>query len=224
MHLLQMPLIMAKIHIYLIYKDFSFMNTMSPLQNACFFLVKVLFNSYLTITLLRFVFQLARADFYNPISQFIVKMTNPLLIPLRKLIPGFIGLDIASIFLLFTLQFFQLLLLFIIKGGALSIQPTFILGLSLWSCGELLDLTIAIYFYAILIFSILSWVSQSSYNPLVLLLLQVINPVLKPIQRYIHPIGGIDLSPWFLIIALQLIVFLCVHPLINYGLQLSLLK
>ena len=68
----------------------------SSLQNTGFFLVKVFFNAYLTVILLRFIFQLVRADFYNPISQFIITITNPLLIPLRKLIPGLMGLDIAS--------------------------------------------------------------------------------------------------------------------------------
>lgn len=196
----------------------------SSLQNTGFFLVKVFFNAYLTVVLLRFIFQLVRADFYNPISQFIITITNPLLIPLRKLIPGLMGLDIAAIFLLFILQLVELLLLLLIKGTAVSIKLAFILGITLWGCGELLDLTITLYFYAILIFAIFSWLPQTGYNPLLLLLIQIINPLLRIIQRYLKPIGGLDLSPWFLIIFLQIIVFLLVHPLINYGIQLSLLK
>ena len=194
---------------------------MSPLQNSAFFLIKVFFNAFLTVALLRFIFQLVRADFYNPISQFILQVTNPLLIPIRKVVPGFMGLDVASILLIFTLQILELVLLLLIKGAVFSLEPAFLLGLLCWSSGELLDLSINIYFYAILMFAILSWVTQASYNPLLLLLLQIINPVLRPIKRYIKPIGGIDLSPWFLIIALQLIVFLCVHPLIGYGASLS---
>ena len=200
------------------------MMTISPLQNTGFFLVKVFFNAYLTVVLLRFIFQLVRADFYNPISQFIVKVTNPLLIPLRKLIPGFMGLDISSMLLLLAIQWLELLFLLLIKGATLSLNLTFFIGLTLWGTGELLDLSITIYFYAILIFAVLSWIPQTGYNPLLLLLVQIINPVLKTIKRYIKPIGGLDLSPWFLIILLQVIIFLVVHPLVNYGIQLSLIK
>ena len=200
------------------------MLALSPLQNTGFFLVKVFFNAYLTVVLLRFIFQLVRADFYNPISQFIVRVTNPLLIHLRKIVPGFMGLDISSLLLLLGIQWLELMFLLLIKGITLTLKPVFFLGITLWGLGELLDLTITIYFYAILIFAILSWVPQSGYNPLVLLLVQIINPILRLIQRYIKPIGGLDLSPWFLIILLQVMVFLLVHPLVNYGVQLCLGK
>jgi YggT family protein len=200
------------------------MLTPSPLQTTSFFLVKVFFNTYLTVVLLRFIFQLVRADFYNPISQFIVRATNPCLIHLRKIVPGFMGLDISSLLLLLILQLVELIFFLLIKGSHLSLSPTFFLGLTLWGIGELLDLTITIYFYAILIFAILSWVPQTGYNPLLLLLVQVINPALRYIQRYIKPIGGLDLSPWFLIILLQVMVLLFVHPLVNYGIQLSLIR
>jgi YggT family protein len=132
------------------------------------------------------------------------------------------GLDISSLLLLLAIQWIELIFLLLIKGAHLALTPAFFLGLTLWGIGELLDLAITIYFYAILIYAVLSWVPQTGYNPLLLLLVQIINPVLRTIQRYIKPIGGLDLSPWFLIILLQVMVFLFVHPCVNYGIQLSL--
>lgn len=197
------------------------MMTSSPLLNTAIYLIKVFFNAYLTIVLLRFIFQMVRADFYNPISQFIVKITNPLLIPIRKIIPGFMGLDLSSLFLLLILQLVELVLLLLIKGATLTLKPLFLAGLTFWGIGELLDLTCSIYLYSIIFFVILSWLPQTGYNPLLILLMQIINPLLIRIQRYIPPIGGLDLSPWFFIIILQVAIFLLVQPLVDYGIQLS---
>ena len=195
---------------------------MSPLQNAGFFLVKVLSNTFLTIVILRLFLQIIRADFYNPISQFIVKLSNPLLMPLRKIIPGFLGLDMASIFLLFILQALELITLLLIKGIPFLSNDLLILGLLIWGVGELLNLIINIYFYCTIILVILSWISQQGYNPLLTLLAQMINPLLRPIKKYIKPIGGIDLSPWIFLIVLQLSIILIIEPLIEYGIRLSL--
>ena len=95
----------------------------NPFQNAGIFLLNTIFGIYITLLLLRFLLQILRADFYNPVCQLLVKITNPLLTPLRRVIPGFFGIDFAAIVLLFILQFVLIYALnFIISGGILSLN------------------------------------------------------------------------------------------------------
>ncbi len=167
------------------------------------FLVSTIIGLYIVIVVLRFLFQVVRADFYNPLSQFVVKATSPLLIPLRRVIPGLFGLDMSALVLAWLLQVLEVFLLVTIKGGQI---PLFIL---LWtSIGQLLSLFLYIYLIAILIQVVMSWINPGSYNPMTALLHQLTEPLLRPARNILPPFSGLDLSPLIVIIAINLLIML----------------
>lgn len=174
---------------------------MSTLAQMAIYLIKTIGSLYLMIVLLRFLLQLVRADFYNPISQGISKATNPLLLPLRRVIPGFYGIDLASLVLALIVQWIMLQLILLIAGYGM-VNP---LTLFAWGIVGILAMLSAIYFWGMLIYIIASWVAPMSGNPALLLLRQIIEPVMAPIRKIIPPLGPIDISPIFLILGLNLI-------------------
>lgn len=178
------------------------------LTNPLVFLVQVVFGLYSLAVLLRFLFQLVRADFYNPLSQFIVRITKPLLNPLRRIIPGWRGWDFASLVLGWLVIALELGLILALKGhGA---QPVIALALAI---PELADLLINIFIGALLIQVILSWVSPGGYNPVVGLIYSLTQPLLRPVQRNLPDMGGLDLSPMVVMIGLYLLKMLAIPPL-----------
>lgn len=180
------------------------------------FLVRTLFGLYIGAIMIRFLLALARADFYNPISQFLVKVTNPPIIPLRRVIPSMMGIDMASLILMLVLQAVEFMLVAAIKG--FGIHP---LGLVILSIGGLLSLLIQIYFFTILIQVILSWVAPGGHNPAISLLYSLNEPLLGRARRILPPIHGFDLSPILVMIILQLLNILATKPIITLGLSLS---
>jgi len=176
--------------------------------NPLIFLVKTLFGLYITIVVIRFLLQWARADFYNPISQFVVKVTSPALRPLRKVIPGYGGMDLSALVLAWLLQAMELAVLSLLLG--LGRNP---LAALFWAVPALLGLFISVFLFAILIRVILSWVNPDPYNPAVALLNRLTDPILVPAQRMIPPIGGIDLSPMVAMVGLVLLEMLLLPPL-----------
>ena len=171
------------------------------LVNAGSYLISTLLGLYIIIVLLRFLLQMVRADFYNPLSQFIVKATNPILKPLRRIIPGFYGLDIASLVLAYMLQVVENFLLFSIRD--IQINPLVLL----WhSVGSLLTLILYIYFFAILVQVIISWVSPGTYNPATALIHHITEPVLRPAKKILPPISGFDLSPILVVIVINIFI------------------
>ncbi len=180
----------------------------SYVGNAATFLIETLFGLYILIVMLRFLLQWARADFYNPVSQFILKATQPPLTPLRKIIPGFAGLDLAAVVFMFTLKFLELWLV----TGLLGIAPQFG-GLAMLSIADLLGLLVNVFVFSILIQVIVSWISPGAYNPVMGLLHSLNEPLLGPARRMIPPISGLDLSPIAVIIFLQLVSMLAVAPI-----------
>jgi len=162
-------------------------------------LIRIIGEIYITIVLLRFILQACRADFYNPISQFITKATNPLLFPLRHVIPGWKGLDFASLVLALILQF---LLECIINTVPLNlILPHFgqLLAISLIA---LISSAIQLYTFALFIIVIISWIAPGSYHPGAMLLYQITEPLLKPIRNILPTTGGLDFSPMLLLLIL----------------------
>ncbi|HIP53256.1 MAG TPA: YggT family protein [Chromatiales bacterium] len=180
----------------------------SYLTNPAVFLIQTLFGLYILVVVLRFLLQLFRADFYNPVSQFIVKATTPVLRPLRRIIPGLAGLDLASIVLAWLLQAVALLLVGMVLG--LGFRP---LGALLWAIPALTELVINIFLYGILIQVILSWIAPASHNPAISLLYTLTEPILRPARRLLPPISGLDLSPMLVLIGLMLLKMLLLPPL-----------
>ena len=172
-------------------------------MSATYFLVETVFNLYLMVVLLRIWLQMARADFYNPFSQFVVKATNPLLIPLRRIIPGFGGLDLAGILLALVIAMAKLSILQILQGK--GFPP--VLGLLIAGAFDMLKQIFSLMFWILIIRAILSWFSQG-YNPFEAVLHQLTEPMLAPIRRILPPMGGLDLSILVLIIGLQFVQLL----------------
>jgi YggT family protein len=177
--------------------------------NPLEFLITTLFSLYILAVMLRFLLGVARADFYNPVSQFLVRITNPLLVPMRKVIPSMGKYDTSALLLMFLLQLLALTIVVLLRGGGVPLA-----ALVLAAIGKLILLLINVYFFAIIIQVILSWVSPGSYNPVNSLLYSLTNPILRPIQRVIPPISGIDLSPLFAILGLQ-VVRMLIMPLLG---------
>jgi len=178
-------------------------------------LIQIVFGSYILAVLLRFLLQWARADFYNPLVQVLVKLTNPPLLPLRRYIPGYRGLDMAAVVLMLLLQLLELLLIAWLFG-----QPVTVSGLLVRALAELLDLLLTVLLWAVIIQAILSWFNPDVRQPVVRLLNQLTEPVLRPARRLLPPFSGLDLSPLLVIIVLQLGRLLLLAPLQDIGLAL----
>jgi YggT family protein len=181
----------------------------SYLTNPIIFLIQTLFGLYILAVLLRFILQWVRADFYNPISQFLVKATNPPLKLMRRIIPGLGGIDLASLVFAWLLKSIEILLIILLSGSTVNLVAPLI-----WAIPELVELVINIFLFAILIQVILSWVSPGSYNPASALLYSLTAPVLRPAQRILPPMGGLDLSPMLVMIGLILLKMLLLPPLL----------
>lgn len=181
----------------------------SYFTNPLEFLISTLFSLYILAVMLRFLLGMVRADFYNPISQFLVKITNPLLVPLRKIIPGTGKIDVAAIILMLVLQLIMLAIIVALRG----VTPP-LLGLLLTAIGTLVILAINVFLFAIIVQVIISWVNPGSYNPVNGLLSSLTAPVMRPIQRLLPPMSGIDLSPLFALIGLQVLKML-IQPLLG---------
>ena len=171
-------------------------------MNATYFLINTIFDLYLMVVLLRLWLQLVRADFYNPFSQFIVKATHPIVGPLRKIIPSIGTLDTATLILAFLVAALKLTVLSMMSGSVYDVT-VLLFGALLVVIKEIFSLM----FWVLIIRAILSWVSQG-YNPVEMVLQQLTDPILAPIRRIIPPLGGLDLSVLFAIIALQFIQIL----------------
>ncbi|KAA6185308.1 YggT family protein [Thiohalocapsa marina] len=176
--------------------------------NPLIFLVKTLFGLYIALVVIRFLLQWARVDFYNPISQFVVRLTSPALRPLRRVIPGYRGMDTASLVLAWLLKAAELAILSLLLG--LDRNPLAALA---WAVPALVGLLISLFLFAVLIRVILSWVNPDPYNPAVELLRRFTDPIMEPAQRLIPPISGIDLSPMVVMIGLVLLEMLLLPPL-----------
>ncbi len=190
----------------------------NPLNNGLLFLVETVFNLYIVIVMLRMLLQLRRAAYLNPVIQFLVKVTNPVLKPLQKILPGFRGLDLAAVALLLILEMVKLSIVAWIRIAEIP----HIGGLALWAVGGLLSLLVNVYFYAILIQVILSWVAPSTQHPATELLYSLTEPLLGRARRIIPPLGGIDISPIPVMIVLQLFVIVLIQPMTNIGISIAL--
>lgn len=182
---------------------------MIGLNTAAVYILQTIGSLYLLIVLLRFILQLVRADFYNPLSQFIVRATHPLLKPLRKVIPSFAGLDLASLVLAILVQLLLMALTLLLLGYELN-NP---LQLLIWSILSVTALFLKVFFFALIISVILSWVAQGSHNSSAMLVNQLCEPLLAPIRRILPSMGGLDLSPIVAFLLLNLIDMLVIRNL-----------
>lgn len=172
-------------------------------MNATHFLINTLFDLYLMVVLLRLWLQLAKADFYNPFSQFIVKATHPIIAPMRRFLPSIGSLDTATLVLALVIGMLKVFVLNLMLGGG----ELYFLGLLISGVLVVLKEVFSLMFWVLIIRALLSWVSQG-YNPIEGVLHQLTEPMLAPIRRILPPMGGLDLSVLVALIALQFVQIL----------------
>ena len=184
-------------------------------NNAGNYLIDTLFSLYIGAVVLRFLFQLLDVDYHNPITQFLVKITAPLLKPLRTILPKTGNLDLASLALALALTIAKFYLKISITG-----QTAQLAGIAVFSIADLLSLILTILLWAMIIRVILSWVNPDPHQPIVRLLIQITEPIMAPARRLIPPIGGLDLSPIAVFMLISLTRMLAVAPLMDFASKL----
>jgi YggT family protein len=168
------------------------------MQSALIFLVKTLTDLYLLTFLLRFIMQWVRASYYNPFAQFVLKVTSPLVVPARRVLPSVAGLDTPTLAVLVVLEIAATWLMLRLLGLSLPIAD-----LLLYSILRLVALTLWFYTVALFIYVVLSWFGDRGMNPMAALLGQILEPLLRPFRRLLPAIGGLDLTPLIVILLLQ---------------------
>jgi len=191
---------------------------MTTLNNAGVFLIGLIFDLYIIILILRLLMQKLGASYHNPFSQLIIKLTDVFVAPMQKIFPGFKGYDFAIVFLILLFELIETLLTFWLR---LRIVPGF-WGAVVISIAMLGDKLINLYFYAIIIRVIMSWVTSLQQSPVVEIVFLITEPIMKPFRRFIPTIAGFDLSPILILVLLQMISVYGFGSLLNLGLRLAL--
>lgn len=189
----------------------------SYVGNAGTFLVETLLGLYIMAMMLRFLFQLVHADFHNPFSQFVVRITDPVLGYFRRFVPNAWGVDLPSVVLLLVLQFLEIWIV-----GALLSEWGNPVGIVVLSVARLLALALQVFTFAIIIHVVMSWLNPHAYNPMVGLLYSLTEPLLGPVRRWVPPVAGLDISPILAIVGLQFISMLFIAPIADLGRRLLL--
>lgn len=184
-------------------------------SNAGVFLIDALFGLYICAVLLRLMFQVVRADFYNPLCQAIVTVTNPVLRPLRRYIPALLTIDTASVLLILALQLINTYLVTLVMGVSPNLG-----GLLVVAVAEIANKTVWILMAAVIAQIVLSWVSPGGYNPVIGVIQALSEPLLRPARGLLPPLGGLDFSAMVVVIGLNLILMLAVAPLRDAGYSL----
>jgi YggT family protein len=173
------------------------------LQQIGAFLIETLFSLYIGAVVLRMLLGYAGANFYNPLSQFLVKITNPVLVPLRRVIPSIGKIDTSAIVLALGLTFIKLLLLSLIIFGSVNL-----IGLFFTSIIDLVTVVIWVYIISFLIQAVMSWVGSAHGNPVAPLINSLTAPILRPIRRVVPNVGALDLSPLVAIVLLNILLII----------------
>jgi len=184
----------------------------NTLGSAGLMLVNSAINIYLFILMLRFLLQASRADYYNPLSQSVVKITQPVV----GLFQGFLGpvagrFDLATLAAGFILKVVSMVIIFMVIG--VGIPP--IIGLLIGGVAAVANAILKIYFFALIVMIILSWVAPNANHPGAMLVMQLVEPIMAPVRKVIPPLGMIDLSPIVVFIAINLLDGLVVGSLVR---------
>ena len=179
------------------------------LLNALIFITQTIGGLYLMFVLVRLLMQISRVDYYNPISQGIIKFTDPLCAPIRRFLPTISRIDTATLLLAIILQLIIICLVMKLSGGLV-----FDLIYVAWALVGLSALACDIYFFALLISVIVSWLAPHSNHPAIVLINELINPICEPARKIIPPLGGLDFSIIIVFMAITLIdQYLLIKPL-----------
>jgi YggT family protein len=172
-------------------------------SGALNYLVSTTIDLYVTAILLRLLLQWVRADFYNPLCQFLVTATNPVVVPARRIVPSIGRLDTASVVVMLLLELIQLVIIAQLGQQGLDLQLILIFAVR-----KLLVLLLMTYFVLIIARVIVSWIGAQSRHPMIPLIYQLTEPVLRPFSKLVPPMGGVDLSPLFVLIAVRFLLLL----------------
>jgi YggT family protein len=174
-------------------------------MDAIVFIVRTVLQVLLvTVFLLRFLLPLVKADMRNPLTQFVLRITNPIVLPLRRLIPPAGRVDTASLLAVILVQLVTTATLLLLRNFTLT-DPLLLLRLAVM---ELMVTVVQFYFFAVFIYALLSWVAPGTYSPAASLLASLCEPLLRPIRRIVPPIAGLDLSAVIVLIGLQALLIL----------------
>lgn len=176
--------------------------------NPALFLVDTLFSLYIFAILLRFLLQWVGADYHNPVSQFLIKVTHPPLRLLRRLIPAIGRVDTSSLVLMLSLQMLAGFILFTLQGA--SITPA---ALAVWAVMQLIELVLNVFFFIIIASTLLSWMGPRHHNPGIVLIQHLAEPLVAPGRRWLPNMGGLDLSPMIPLIVIEITKMLLLPPL-----------
>lgn len=185
------------------------------LDSALLFLINTVFSLYLFVLIVRFLLVFVGANYFDPITQFIIKLTNFIVKPLRKVVPNIKRVETSTLLLIIVLEVIKFFLISILSFGLPNIGGLLILALS-----DGLKLFIETFFYAILLQAILSWIQP--YSPINKTLYQITSPLMDPIRRVVPLVGGVDISPIPALILLQLLLILLINPFMKLGLSIAL--
>ncbi len=187
----------------------------NALNNTGLFLINTLFDLYMLVWVIRIILVWVHADYFNPLTQFIIKLTKPIVAPLRRIIPTYANIEFASIIIVILLGMLKFFLVGMITMGLPNI-----FGLLLLAIADVFKYVLNVFFYAILLQAILSWV-QFGFSPANYLLAQITAPIMRPFQRIIPPIGGFDITPIPVLIILQVLLILIANPLLLMGMDMA---
>jgi YggT family protein len=173
------------------------------MKPALIFIIDTLARLYLLVLLLRFWLPVLRADFRNPIAQGILRLTSPIVTPVRRIIPPIDRLDTATVLIAFALQYLTVLAILAVSGVTAGFVP-----IAITSLIDLVSLSLNLFTFAIFIHIILSWIAPGTYNPATAFITMLVQPLLRPFRNRIPSLGGLDLSPLIVIILLQACILL----------------
>ncbi|KAB2898893.1 MAG: YggT family protein [Dokdonella sp.] len=189
---------------------------MGYFANAAQILIHFAFGVLVFLVVLRVLLQLVRANFYNPVCQFLYKATNPLLMPLRRIIPSWRNIELGALLLAWLLSALKLALIYGLYGQRLGL-----LGLLVMALADLLDFTLMLYIGVVFVRVLLSFIAVERGNPVVPLVYQLSEPLLRPLRRLLPTPGRLDFSPMLVILAILLARALLVAPLLDLGMRLA---
>jgi len=188
---------------------------MTSISTALLFLINTVFDLYIFVLTVRLLLAWVQANYNHPLTQFIIKLTQPLVGPLRRIVPNVKNLESATLLLIVILEIIKFFLIAVI----IHVHMPHAGGLLILACADIAKFILNTFFYAILAQVILSWVQP--HSPANYLLYQITSPIMRPLKRLIPPISGVDITPVFAIIILQFLIILLVSPLMKIGIRIT---
>jgi YggT family protein len=185
------------------------------LNNGLLFLINTLFDMYLFVLIARIILACVGANYFDPLTQFVVRLTNWIVVPIRRYIPNIKRIEVSTILIAFMISILKFLITYLI-----AMKMPNLLGVGILACGDILKIAIQCFFYAILIQAIMSWVQPGSSMQYVLY--QFTSPVTRPLQRIVPRMGAIDITPMFALIGLQLLLIVVINPIMTAGFSLAI--